>query len=116
MGRTISRIPALQGVSCRHGLALGRFRPRDRSRKRSLLGWVLGSLLSMGLGSPAHANIAVPLGAFPLVTMTGVVPTSSSCSRYTYDQNGNRLSRSASGLPTDTPTWGSSVFGCSTWG
>ena len=49
-----------------------------------------------------------------LLVMYQIVSGQNQCFVYTYDQNGNRLTRSNLN-PGATATWGSAVYGCYNW-
>lgn len=37
------------------------------------------------------------------------------CISYAYDQNGNRLNQTSSGIPASAPMWGSTTYPCFVW-
>ncbi|MDP2129902.1 MAG: hypothetical protein U0975_08430 [Erythrobacter sp.] len=69
-----------------------------------------------GISQPASAHplvLILPVAA-PVAAVS--LPAGSQCLYLAYDQNGNRISRSASVISQSSASWGGSVFGCSHWG
>lgn len=79
------------------------------------VGCVIALCVSLMMGSPANAKPGFIFLITPSIALQGLPTTQDVCLQYLYDQNGNRLSRSASEVPTSQPTWGASVFGCANW-
>jgi hypothetical protein len=63
--------------------------------------------------APAQASSAVPMNS-NLIALYQIVSGQNQCFVYTYDHNGNRLTRGNLN-PGATATWGSSVYGCYNW-
>ena len=76
-------------------------------------------IAAIGLSAMVAPASASPVFlAFPVAALSipmSSLPLTSTCVQLTYDNNGNRLSRSALPIPTSAPTWGSAVYGCSAW-
>ena len=68
---------------------------------------------ALALGAPAQAS-GLWFANISLLASYQIIAGQNQCFIYTYDLNGNRLARSNLN-PGATPTWGSSVFGCSNW-
>lgn len=66
--------------------------------------------------APAHAVSPYALPSSALVVAMASLQAGGQCLYMTYDQNGNRLTRSSSTLASGPASWGSSAFGCSRWG
>jgi hypothetical protein len=77
-----------------------------------ILGLFLLLSAPSAMASPALALL--PQGV--VATAAASVSLSSSCLRVTYDQNGNRLTRSTAMIVTSTSSWGAATYGCNTWG
>jgi len=82
------------------------------SRRRATLLAFAGAF-QLVAAVPAHAS-----GAFfvntEMLAMLQVMGSQNICFTYSYDHNGNRLSRNNQTFAA-TGTWGSSVFGCFIW-
>lgn len=103
-------------------VAISGFSPLSRSlaiSRKSLsrnFRFALAALCLVPFSAQAQAG---PIGLIlpqATVALLASVPASSTCFHFEYDENGNRLASSSSGINSASATWGSSTFGCSFWG
>jgi hypothetical protein len=80
-------------------------------RRATLL--ALAGAFQLVAAVPAHATGVFVVNA-EMLAMLQVVGSQNVCLTYSYDHNGNRLSRNSQTFAA-TGTWGSSVFGCFIW-
>jgi len=74
-------------------------------------------LVSFSVRAPVPAAVRVAnfvVANNNLLAMYQIVSGQNQCFVYTYDHNGNRLTRSNLN-PGATATWGSAVYGCYNW-
>lgn len=79
----------------------------------------MGLLASCGVAalSPtsAQANPLAMIVIIPAQTVIAMSATNMLCIKITYDENGNRLSQTASSVTLTETVWGTATYGCFVW-